>query len=158
MTHISADAIFVSEQTNQIDLLSEIYHQLIDLGAVKGDFLSQVLHREQHFPTGLKTDQLGVELPNIALPHTEGQFVTSQLIVPVALKNPVVFHHLVNPSETLEVSFLFVLLDTKPDGQAQLLADVMAFLAQTPVNSLRTFLNLKDPAAIGAFLTQHSSL
>ena len=45
---------------------------------------------------------------------------------------------MINPEQPLEVKFLFMLLDNDPDGQAELLASVMDFLADT-ANELRSF-------------------
>ena len=92
------------------------------------------------FLHGLDTSTLGKNIPNIAIPHTEGEFVNTKLIVPVSLTTPVVFHNMINPEQPLEVKFLFMLLDNDPDGQAELLASVMDFLADTPANELREVL------------------
>ncbi|GFZ27703.1 PTS sugar transporter subunit IIA [Lactobacillus corticis] len=154
-TEFSPDAVFTSRQTEQDELLAEIYTKLLKLGYVKGNFLTHVVEREQKFPTGLDTKSLGSDLPNIAIPHTEGQFVNTQLIVPVALENPVVFHNMTKPEEALEVRFLFMLLDTKPDGQAKLLAEVMNFLARTPEKKLQILFNLHETSSIYEFLQQN---
>lgn len=149
------DAIFVSDQSSQDKVLEEIYDHLLDSGYVKGNFLSHIVEREHHYPTGLDTKTLGSDLPNIAIPHTEGEFVNKRLIVPVALRNPVIFHNMIKPSENLEVKFLFMLLETNPDGQAKLLSQVMDFLARTPEKQLRNFLNFTDPDAIYAYLLEN---
>lgn len=151
----ASDAVFVSSETNQDKLLEEIYNQLLACGYVKGNFLAHIVEREHNYPTGLNTNTLGMDLPNIAIPHTEGEFVNTRLIVPVALENPVIFHNMINPSEALEVKFLFMLLETNPDGQAKLLSQVMNFLAKTPEKDLRNFLNFTDPDAIYQYLIQN---
>ena len=140
-----SDAVFVSHETDQDELLKNIYDHLLESGYVKGDFLSHIINREHNFPTGLSTKNLGADLPNIAIPHTEGEFVNKRLIVPVKLENPVLFHNMVNPDEELEVKFLFMLLETNPDGQAKLLSQVMDFLAKTPVEELKHFFNFTEP-------------
>lgn len=149
-----SDAVFTSFQTDQDRLLKEIYDHLLELGYVKDGFLKHIIEREHSFPTGLSTANLGDDLPNIAIPHTEGKFVNKRLIVPVALKNPVVFHNMIAPNKKLKVKFLFMLLETNPDGQAELLSQVMAFLAKTPKKELKHFFNFDDPEAIYQFLLQ----
>lgn len=151
----AANAVFVSKQTQQDQLLKEIYDRLLAHGYVKGNFLAHIVSREHHYPTGLDTGTLGADLPNIAIPHTEGAFVNTRLIVPVALTQPVLFGNMIKPAQKLPVKFLFMLLETNPDGQAKLLSLVMDFLAQTPVADLRRFLNLTDQRAIYAYLEQH---
>lgn len=148
------DAVFVSDQPTQDLVLKEVYDKLLARGYVKGNFLSHIVEREHNFPTGLDTKTLGQNIPNIAVPHTEGEFVNTKLIVPVALANPIVFHNMIKPEEELEVKFLFMLLDNDPDGQAQLLASVMDFLADKPANELREVFNFTDADAIYAFLEE----
>ncbi|ARD06257.1 PTS sugar transporter subunit IIA [Lactobacillus amylolyticus] len=149
-----ADAVFVSNESDQDELLKNIYDHLLDSGYVKGNFLAHIIEREHNFPTGLSTKTLGADLPNIAIPHTEGEFVNKRLIVPVALKNPVTFGNMIKPDEKLQVKFLFMLLETNPDGQAKLLSQVMNFLARTPEKELKNFLNFTDPEAIYQYLLQ----
>lgn len=149
------DAIFVSNESDQDKLLENIYNHLLESGYVKGNFLAHIIEREHHYPTGLNTKTLGKDLPNVAIPHTEGEFVNTRLIVPVALNNPVVFYNMINPPEKLDVKFLFMLLETNPDGQAKLLSQVMNFLANTPEKDLKNFLNFTDPDAIYQYLLQH---
>lgn len=155
MNVFSPDAIYVTSQDDQDLVLKEIYDKLLEQGYVKGNFLSHIIKREHNFPTGLKLDTLGKDLPNVAVPHTEGEFVNVSMIVPVALRESVVFHNMIKPSEKLKVKFLFMLLDNHPDGQAQLLSQVMDFLAKTPENELRHFLNFTDPEIIYEFLKQN---
>lgn len=149
------DSVFTSEATDRVELFTEIYEKLRIQGLVTGDFLNQVIAREENFPTGLSSKNLGPDLPNIAVPHTEGQFVNEQLIVPVKLLNTVQFKSMVNPEQNLDVGFIFMILDTKPDGQAELLAKIMNFLGKASEEQLRTLLNLTDPVAIYYFLEEN---
>lgn len=98
----AADAVFISDQTEQDMVLKEIYDHLRESGYVKGNFLQHIVEREHNFPTGLDTATLGKNIPNVAIPHTEGEFVNTKLIVPVALKTPVVFHNMINPAQALK--------------------------------------------------------
>lgn len=152
--YFKRDAVFIVDQPNQDMVLKEIYDKLLERGYVKGNFLAHIIEREHNFPTGLDTKTLGADLPNIAVPHTEGKFVNTKLIVPVALKKTVAFKNMIKPEEALEVKFLFMLLDNDPDGQAELLASVMNFLAKTPANQLREIFNFTDVDAIFEFLQQ----
>lgn len=61
---------------------------------------------------------------------------------------------MIKPQEKLEVKFLFMLLDTHPDGQAELLSQVMDFLAKTPEKELQNLFSFKDPDTIYEFLLQ----
>lgn len=153
--YFSKNAIYVMDGATQDEILKKIYDQLVQQGYVKENFLEHIIEREHNFPTGLNLNTLGDDLPNIAVPHTEGAFVNTSLIVPAALKKPVIFHNMIKPQEEIEVKFLFMLLDDHPDGQAQLLSKVMDFLAKTPADELRNFLNFENIESIYQFLEQN---
>ena len=42
-------------------------------------------------------------MPNVAIPHTEGEFVNARLIVPIALKHPIKFQNMIEP-DSLPIS------------------------------------------------------
>lgn len=155
MTLFAADAIFISDKTSQKEVLQEVYDKLLASGYVKGDFLKNVLEREANYPTGIDTSPISSELPNVAIPHTEGEFVNTRLIVPVALVHPIKFHNMIDPSQELEVKFLFMILNNDPEGQANILAQIMDFLSSTPVAALNKLFNLTDPRAIYDFLSEN---
>lgn len=150
----AADAVFVATASEQVDLLKEIYQLLEAADYVKSGSLGAVIRREAQYPTGINTGNLDKNLPNVALPHFAGKFVNQTLLVPVKLEEPVVFGQFVRPQEQVAVSFLFVLLSASSEGQAQLQAQVIDFLAHTPAKQLQTLFKLHDPAAIYAFLEQ----
>ena len=50
----------------------------------------------------------GEGTPNIAIPHTESEFVKTCRIVPVKLNHPITFHNMIAPDASFEVRFLFM--------------------------------------------------
>ncbi|MCT3347780.1 PTS sugar transporter subunit IIA [Lactobacillus hominis] len=145
-------AVFVTDKTDRNEIFRDVYQELLDLGYVKGDFIQNIIEREDKYPTGISTRPLSHDLPNVAIPHTEGKFVNKQMIVPIALKQPVKFNNMVNPTETLEVKFLFMILNDNPDLHSNILANIMDFLAQTDVEDLNDLFNETDPEQIYDFL------
>ena len=97
------DAVYSSEKTSKEEGLEEVYGKLLKAGYVKGDFLSHIIEREEHYPTGIDTSPISKELPNVAIPHTEGEFVNARLIVPIALKHPIKFQNMIEP-DSLPIS------------------------------------------------------
>lgn len=91
------DAVYTSDKTSKEEVLEEVYGKLLKTGYVKGDFLSHIIEREEHYPTGIDTSPISKELPNVAIPHTEGEFVNARLIVPIALKHPIKFQNMIEP-------------------------------------------------------------
>lgn len=149
------DAVYISDSVDRDMVFSDVYRNLLKAGYVKGKFLSHVLEREDLYPTGIDTSPISKELPNIAIPHTEGEFVNARLIVPVLLKHPIRFNNMVDPQKTLDVSFLFMILNNDPTGQANVLAQIMDFLAHTSVDKLMELFSLDSTKEIYDFLTEN---
>ncbi|MCT7810486.1 MAG: PTS sugar transporter subunit IIA [Lactobacillus iners] len=149
------DAVYISDSVDRDMVFSDVYRNLLKAGYVKGNFLSHVLEREDLYPTGIDTSPISKELPNIAIPHTEGEFVNARLIVPVLLKHPIRFNNMVDPQKTLDVSFLFMILNNDPTGQANVLAQIMDFLAHTSVDKLMELFSLDSTKEIYDFLTEN---
>ena len=146
------DAVYISDSVDRDMVFSDVYRNLLKAGYVKGNFLSHVLEREDLYPTGIDTSPISKKLPNIAIPHTEGEFVNARLIVPVLLKHPIRFNNMVDPQKTLDVSFLFMILNNDPTGQANVLAQIMDFLAHTSVDKLMELFSLDSTKEIYDFL------
>ena len=141
------DAVFTSDKTSKEEVLKEVYGKLLKAGYVKGNFLSHIIEREEHYPTGIDTSPISKELPNVAIPHTEGEFVNARLIVPIALKHPIKFQNMIAPDESLEVN--------DPEGQANVLAQIMGFLSTTPVEDLIRLFNLTSTKEIFDFMSEN---
>lgn len=149
------DAVYISDSVDRDMVFSDVYRNLLKAGYVKGNFLSHVLEREDLYPTGIDTSPISKKLPNIAIPHTEGEFINARLIVPVLLKHPIRFNNMVDPQKTLDVSFLFMILNNDPTGQANVLAQIMDFLAHTSVDKLMELFSLDSTKEIYDFLTEN---
>ncbi|MBN7276803.1 PTS sugar transporter subunit IIA [Lactobacillus acetotolerans] len=149
------DAVFVSNGKNSKDVFQEVYDKLLEKDYVKPEFLFEIIKREEDYPTGIDTSPISKDLPNVAVPHTEGEFVNARLIVPVALKQPVQFKNMIAPDHELEVKFLFMILNNDPEGQANILARIMDFLRATPVSKLKKLFNLTSPKDVYQFMSEN---
>ena len=128
MTQLFAeDTVYISEQQDQKSVFKEIAHKLFEKGLVTEEYLDNLIDREEHYPTALPLSPIDSSLPNIAIPHTESQFVNVTRIVPVKLEHAITFHNMILPDEKLEVSFLFMILNNEEKEQAGLLAAIMGF-------------------------------
>lgn len=146
------DAVFVSEQKSQNDVFKEVVPKLQKMGLVKADFLENLLIREKKFPTGISLRPLSRQLPNVAIPHTEGKYVNTSMIVPIVLKNSVDFKNMVNPPETLSVKFMFMILSQDSDIHAEILGNIMDFLSKQDPEDLIKLFNSKTPQEIFNYL------
>lgn len=147
------NAVFVSDADNQDAVFAEIYAHLLADGYVTGDFLEHVIEREHEYPTGIDTSPISPDLPDIAIPHTEGEFVNTSLIVPIKLNHKIKFNNMIDPSQQLDVKFLFMILNNNPEGQANILAQIMDFLSQTEVDKLNELFDMEDSQKIFEFLS-----
>lgn len=149
------NAVFVSDSTSVTDIFHEIANQLSAEKLVKKQFLPEIIKREEKYPTGIDLSPVNKNLPNIAVPHTEGEFVNTRLIVPVSLMTAVLFKNMIDPDQELPVKFLFLILNNDPAGQANILAQIMDFLRLTPVANLQELFKLTEPDKIYRFLSEH---
>lgn len=140
-TLISKDTIFISDAKTSEEVFAEIADKLVGRGLVKPEFLKNIIEREENYPTGMDLTPVDATLPNIAIPHTEVEFVNTRKIVPIKLNNEVEFKNMINPEESLKVKFLFMILNNDPDAQANILSEIMGFVATTDVKDLQTMFN-----------------
>ncbi len=145
---IYPDTVFVSRQSTLEDVFQEVSQKLLDKKFVTDDFFDSVLKREMEYPTGLDLKPINEELPNIAIPHTESKYVKTTRIVPVKLMKPIKFSNMINPEESLNVSFLFMILNADETAQAGLLADIMDFINSKDLDELLHLFNSNDAKEI----------
>ena len=156
MTQLFAeDTVYISEQQDQKSVFKEIAQKLFEKGLVTEEYLDNLIDREENYPTALPLSPIDSSLPNIAIPHTESQFVNVTRIVPVKLEHAITFHNMILPDEKLEVSFLFMILNNEEKEQAGLLAAIMDFINRQDKEALIKFFNeeflmIKILAACGA--------
>ncbi|MFT8607553.1 PTS sugar transporter subunit IIA [Liquorilactobacillus ghanensis] len=147
--------IFVSQFSTQKEVFEEISQALLDEGLVKKEFLENLMNREQNFPTGIDLSVVDPELPNVAIPHTEGEFVNIRRVIPIKLLKPIKFFNMIQPDQELEVKFMFMILNNDPDGQANILAQIMNFLTATSKENLKEFFEMQEPKEIFDFLNNN---
>ena len=147
--------VFVSNETSQEGVFQEVAQALLKKGLVKNEFLKNLLLREKNYPTGIDLTVIDLDFPNVAIPHTEGEFVNTRQVIPVKLQNPIRFFNMIDPEKELQVSFLFMILNNDPEGQANVLAQIMNFLTTTPQNELKSFFKLENSERIFNFLNNN---
>lgn len=155
MSLFSEDTIYVSEKNSQTAVFEEIYQSLLAKKLVSENFLDNLIEREVNYPTGLDLAPISQELPNIAIPHTESEFVNTTRIVPIKLKKDIPFHNMIQPDEVMNVRFLFMILNQNGEEQSGLLADIMDFINSIEQTELINFFNEEDPKMIYQFLEKN---
>ncbi|AVM71157.1 PTS sugar transporter subunit IIA [Streptococcus mutans] len=151
----SEDTVFISKQKEKEEVFKEIAGKLLERKLVTSEYINNLIEREKNYPTALSLSPIDTSLPNIAIPHTESEYVTETRIVPVKLKYPIVFHNMILPDEEVTVSFLFMILNHNESEQAGLLAGIMDFINRQSISDLKVFFNLEDSHKIFDYLKQH---
>ncbi len=152
-----ANNVYNSSKTTAKEVIKEVADKLLADGLVKPAFYENVIEREKDYPTGIDLSVVNNNLPNIAIPHTEGEFVNVRRVIPVHLEHPVTFKNMIDPSSSMEVKFLFMILNNDPEGQSNILAQIMNFCTTTSVNDLETFFKSTDTKAVYQFLIRSFS-
>lgn len=97
-------------------------------GYIKSSFLPAVLEREKTYPTGLPLATFGV-----AIPHTDPEHVNKPAISVATLKEPVIFHKMGSPDETVLAKIVFVLAISEPSKQLVMLEKLMTLFRKEEV-------------------------
>lgn len=113
--------------------------------------MENLLERERNYPTGLIFHLFLEILPDIAIPHTESEYVRTTRIIPIKLTHEITFHNMISPSDQLSVRFLFMILNENGEAQAGMLADIMDFINSVDKKELCAFFKLEDTEAIYQF-------
>ncbi|WP_430616463.1 PTS system, galactose-specific IIA component [Enterococcus sp. DIV0176] len=154
-TFFFPETVYVSNKQTQTEVFEEVYLDLVEKELVTEDFFDHLLEREANYPTGLDLSPIDSSLPDIAIPHTESEFVKTTRIVPIKLTHPILFHHMIRPSDTLDASFLFMILNENGAEQAGMLADIMDFINSVDKKELQKFFSYEDPKEIYTFLEKN---
>ena len=99
------------------EVISFLSKQLQEKKFVRENFLNAVLKREEEHPTGLYLGKI-----NVAIPHTEIEYVKRAGIAIATLKQPVVFGKMDEPEEKISVHIVFLIAVTDPKGYVKFLA------------------------------------
>lgn len=154
-TLLSEETVYVSHERTQREVFTSVATDLAERGLVKPEFLHNLIEREASYPTGMDMSLISPELPNIAIPHTEVEFVNTTRIVPIKLARPIAWHSMIDPAATFDVSFLFMILNASKEAQVGLLARIMDFVNGLGVERARELFGMDDPHAIYAFMAEN---
>lgn len=105
---------------------------------VKKNFLNSLIEREKKYPTGLNFEKYAV-----AIPHTNYDFVNSERIIFVRLKNEIDFIEMGTEDNLLKIKVVLILLIKDGKKQADILLKLMNLLASEQVYNILSKSNNK---------------
>lgn len=119
--YFSLDKIYLNENfSSKEEFLTEIGKRLSERGEVEEGFINSIIEREKIYPTGLCFGNY-----NVAIPHTNPEFIKKEGIVVVKFENSVIFRDMGVNENDLKVNLAFVLLVKKGEEQVELLMKLM---------------------------------
>lgn len=128
---IVRENVYISDASSKEDLFKELYDKLKADDLVNDKFLQMVEEREKNYPTGMDMSLVSENLPNIAIPHTEAEACKVTRVIPVKLNNKISFNNMIDPEKELDVSFIFMILNSEGGMQTDVLAKIMDFVTKT---------------------------
>lgn len=105
------------------EVITFLAKQLESKGFVKKGFVSAILEREKQFPTGLRLRNC-----NVALPHTDPEYVIKPAIVIATLKKSVPFLQMDNLTEEIGVRVVFMLALNEAHSQVEVLQKLVELI------------------------------
>lgn len=155
MELFNRDFIYIRKEKTKEEVFDFVATDLLKRGYVTKDFYGNLLERESTYPTGMDMKVIDEELPNIAIPHTESDYVNKTLVVPVKLVEKIEFKNMIKPEESLEVSYLFMILNDQKEEQSNILASIMDFWSSNDPAELKEFFKYDKPNDIYNFLVKN---
>jgi PTS system galactitol-specific IIA component len=123
--YIVPEAIILGmNATSSEEIIRCLSDKLMQAGYVRSSFAEAALEREKTIPTGLPLNGKN----NAAIPHTDIEHVIKPGIGMATLNEPVVFHNMVSPEETVDVRLVFILALDQPKSQIEMLQEVAGVL------------------------------
>ncbi len=116
LEYFHEDLVFFLDIDSKEELFEKMFEGFCNKKYVKESYLDAIKEREEIFPTGLKTESLGV-----AIPHTDSDHVNKESIGVGILAEPVVFQHMGMEGVDVEVNIVFMLAIKKPENQLNVL-------------------------------------
>jgi galactitol PTS system EIIA component len=112
---------FDVEYDSKEDFFECISKKLFKKGYVVNTYSEELSKREKEFPTALITKHV-----NIAIPHTNAEFVEESFIYFTRLKTPLYFDEMSGKGGSIPVELIFVLGIHKDENQIKLLQKLMS--------------------------------
>ncbi|MGT2770207.1 PTS sugar transporter subunit IIA [Streptococcus intermedius] len=146
------DLVFCLHADNQEDLFNQVANLLEERHIVTFSYKNALIERERVFPTGLDMNFLGKDLPNVAIPHTDIVHNLAEKVVVVRLDQPVTFHNMIVPSNEVQVSLLFFIINNSNASQTNILAQLMDFF--TAAGNLEALSKMDDADKLFHYISE----
>ncbi|MCI5775040.1 MAG: PTS sugar transporter subunit IIA [Aerococcus sp.] len=148
------ETVFFSQAKTKEEMFETVGKELLDQDLVTEDFCEKVIEREQNYPTGMDLSPINPDYEDIAIPHTETDYVKTTRIVPIKFEQPVTFHNMIIPDDTVDARMAFLILNQDPEAQVNILAQIMDFINRLSADEVQTLFTMKDTDQLYQFLSE----
>lgn len=114
--------LLVKDKKEAISCLSEL---LAKNGLVEEDYKTDVLSREEVFPTGIQ-----IKSGAVAIPHAKSAKVFGNGVAVGVLEKPVRFHSMEDSEAEVDVELIMLLAISESDKQLKMLQTIMKMLSK----------------------------
>lgn len=121
-------AEFQVEVKDRNEAFQRLTKELRTKRCITDDFLEQIIEREEHFPTGLPVNNIGV-----AIPHTDSDYVKKSQIAFMSLKEPITFFEMGTADKPVDVQMIFMLALKEPHEQLEMLQKLIGMIQQPEI-------------------------
>jgi PTS system galactitol-specific IIA component len=111
---------FGMECKDRWDFFQQLHDKLDALGYIEDGWLDGITTREKNYPTGLTC-----EATEIAIPHTDPQYIKKPYIAIVKPKDPVEFVHMATDDVPVQAKLIINLGVLRDGGQVAVLQNLM---------------------------------
>lgn len=129
------------------EVLQYLATKLYEKDLVVEDYMEAVVEREKIYPTGLPAKV------NVAIPHTDSEYVKETSIAIGVLDNPVEFISMEDPNVKLEVSLVIMLAIKDSNNQISLLQNIIALIQND--SDVKEIINSSDKTKIKNVLSKY---
>lgn len=102
------------------DMIKQVSKKLLVENYINNDFETSIIKREKSYPTGLHFENI-----DVAIPHTDPEFVNKSGVIAVILQDPIEMIHMATTDKKLQIKHFFILLVKEGKLQMGLLTDLM---------------------------------
>lgn len=148
------ETVFISQAKTKEEMFETVGKELLKQDLVTEDFCTKVIERENNYPTGMDLSPINPDYEDIAIPHTETDYVKTTRIVPIKFEQPITFHNMIMPDDTVEARMAFMILNQDPEAQVNILAQIMDFINRLSAEEVSELFAMEDTEKIYRFLNE----
>lgn len=148
------ETVFISQAKTKEEMFETVGKELLKQDLVTEDFCTKVIERENNYPTGMDLSPINADYEDIAIPHTETDYVKTTRIVPIKFEQPITFHNMIMPDDTVEARMAFMILNQDPEAQVNILAQIMDFINRLSAEEVSELFAMEDTEKIYRFLNE----